>query len=271
MNYQTLEKRIMKIYNKIPYPIEGCEQNEPSLELYLTDTDNDTLMLIYPGGGYAILADHEGKGYAEYFNSLGLNCAVLNYRLAPYSYPCQALDARRAVRFIKAHADEYKINPDKIVVVGSSAGGHLAAMTALFDSTEKIDKAEGIDEIDLISPKIAGLVLCYPVITLGKYTHEGSRDNLTKGDKDLIEHLSIEKAAGSNMPPAFIWTTLDDNLVDSRNSLYLAERYHELGLDCELHIFPHGHHGLGLAPELPHVAQWTVLCKNWMISHGFLK
>lgn len=258
------------IYNEIPYKLENDEHNHPYLETYLVDSDNDTMILIFPGGGYCCHADHEGKGYADFFNSLGISCAVLSYRITPYKHPCPVLDARRAVRFIKENAEEFKINPEKIVLIGSSAGGHLAATTACYHSVDIIDEAEGKDSIDKNSALVAGIILCYPLISMQQHTLEWCVDNLITPDSNLHEYLSIEKSAGPTMPPAFIWHTLSDGTVDVRNSLMLATRYKEINRPCELHIFPDGCHGLGLAENINLVNQWPALCKNWLINYGFL-
>lgn len=267
----------MKIYENIPYEQEGQENNIPEIEIYKAENKkSDTFMLICPGGAYCWLAPHEGEAYAKQFSEMGFDCAVLKYRIyPPYSHPCQLLDARRAVRFLKAKKEELGLDFNKMILVGSSAGGHLAAMTASYHSVDKVDEAEGKDDIDKLSPHIDGLVLCYPVITMGDMTHQGSRKVLLDGaDPEkmpmLKDSLSIEKAAGRDMPPLFVWAAFPDSVVDVRNSLMLATRYRELDLDCELHLFSNGTHGMGLADYSPTVSQWVGIFKAWLIDHGFL-
>lgn len=267
----------MQIYDEIPYVEDGQEENIPQIELYKAENKkSDTLMLICPGGAYCWLAPHEGEGYAKYFSQIGIDCAVLKYRIyPPYSYPCQLLDARRAVRFLKAKKEELGLDFSKIILVGSSAGGHLAALTATYHSIDKVDEAEGKDEIDKISPHIDGLVLAYPVLSMGAMAHEGSRKVLLdKANPEelpmLKDNLSVEKSAGRDMPPLFMWACFDDSCVDVRNSIMLASRYRELNLDCEMHLFSGGSHGMGIADYSPQVNQWVKLCKTWLIEHGFL-
>lgn len=260
----------IEIYDNIPYQMSEEDTNQPFLTPYLVDTNNKSCMLIFPGGGYSCLAPHEGEGYAKWFNSLGINAFVLNYRLAPYHYPCQMLDARRAVRYIKSNAEKFNIDPDKIVIIGSSAGGHLAATTACYAGVSAIDEAEGKDKIDALSVSVAGLILCYPVISCVNYPIQWCIDNLLGDKHEYYEKMSIELSAGDDMPPAFVWSTFTDNTVDIRNSLLFAQKYKELGLDCELHIFPFGCHGLGLAEDKKDVSQWPSLCKIWLESHGFM-
>ena len=230
----------MKIFDKTPHFEEGVGF-EPFIEPFLLEGENNPCIIVCPGGGYFCLAEHER--YVELFNSMGLSVFVLNYRLSPYGYPCQILDVRRAVKWVKYHALEFRINPEKVLIAGSSAGGHLALSACCYTDE---GNEEG-DAIDKISSSVAGGVLCYPVVSLCEYTHKGSSDTFSGGDDSIREKFSIQKQVHKNMPPLFVWHTLDDNTVDVRNVLMLAESYHKYDLSIELHIFPHGHHGLGQA------------------------
>src|SRR5580693_9034431 len=154
----------------------GTSSNDiPTLTAYLPDATNATgaAMVICPGGGYAHLAPHEGNDYALWLNQHGVTCFVLKYRLGSngYHYPAEFLDGERAMRWVRAHADEYKIDPKRIGIMGSSAGGHMASMLLThFDSGDK----NSADVIERQSSRPALGILCYPVITMGEFAHKGS-------------------------------------------------------------------------------------------------
>lgn len=253
----------MKIFEKTPYFEEG-KGYEPFIEPFLLDGKNNPCIITCPGGAYCCLAEHER--YAELFNSMGLSVFVLNYRINPYHYPCQIIDIQRAVKFVKYHADEFGIDANRVLVAGSSAGGHLAASACCYTDEGNDDG----DDIDKLSSKVAGGVLCYPVITLGDYTNGGTRNVFADGDTEIEDKFSIQKHVHKDMPPLFVWHTINDNVVDVRNVLNLAKAYHDNGLKMELHIFPEGHHGLGVAKGVPQAEQWTELCKNWLKYNKFI-
>ena len=256
----------MQIYQTVPYRQEENNQPDPFLTPYLIEGDKNPCALIFPGGAYHGLAQHEGRDYALWFNSIGMSAFVLHYRVYPYAYPCQLLDAQRAVKFIKANAKDFHIDKEKIIMIGSSAGGHLAGMANCFVSQPE-KTGDPVDEED---SSVAGLILCYPVVSLTDYAHEGTASALCGEDMALREKLCVHKAAKANMPPLFIWHTMEDSAVDVRNTLLLVAKYRELGLPCEAHIFPHGTHGLGLAKDNATVSQWSKLCENWLKSNNWL-
>lgn len=254
----------MKIFEKTPY-FEDGKGYEPNIEPFLLEGKNNPCIIVCPGGGYEILAEHER--FNELFNSMGLSVFVLNYRLKPYHYPCQILDVQRAVKFVKYHADEFGINPEKVLIAGSSAGGHLALSACCFADE---GNAKG-DEIDKLSSKVAGGILCYPVVSLTEFTHQGSSDNFSGGDDKIREKFSIQKSVHKDMPPLFVWHTLTDDAVDVNNVLSLASSCHEKGVKMELHIFPDGPHGMGVPDWHPYVARWTSLCKEWLKYNKFIE
>ncbi len=226
---------------------------------------SDCAVIIFPGGGYAMRAEHEGAGYAEFLAANGITAFVVDYRVAPATFPLPLLDARRAVRFVRAHAAEFGINPQEIAVMGSSAGGHLAALTCTY--LAPID-GEGVDEIDAQPFLPNAQVLCYPVICAPAddgVAHEGSYRNLL-GDACATTATDYDpsKLVSDATPPAFLWHTHDDNTVNVINSYRYATALREHNIDMEMHIFPHGRHGLGLSPEHPHPAQWAALLLNWL-------
>ncbi|MCQ2385501.1 MAG: alpha/beta hydrolase [Clostridia bacterium] len=234
---------------------------------------HDTAIVIYPGGGYTNRAAHEGQGYAAFFNEQGYDAFVVEYRVSPNRFPLPLLDARRAVRYVRANAGKYGVNPNKIVVMGSSAGGHLAAMTSTY---RKPVEGEGCDETDSFDCTPNACVLCYPVIHISNLavTHIGSCVNLL-GTDNLAVAQDVDPClmADAKTPPTFIWHTSDDNCVNIINSLRYGEALKKQNLPFELHVFPNGRHGLGLStgasPEEKHVAEWSRLLLRWLSYLGF--
>ena len=240
----------------------------PTLEYYApVEATHNCAVVIFPGGGYSGRAPHEGDGYAKFLNENGIHAFVCEYRVKPASFPRPLLDARHAVRYVRAHAEEYGIDPNKILVMGSSAGGHLASLVSTYRG-ELV--GEDADPLACVDPTPNGTILCYPVIDMvGKYTHVGSRQNLV-GDTDTpFESISTCDIVDDLTPPAFLWHTSEDGGVAVANSYRYALALRERNIPAEVHVFPFGRHGLGLAPEDAHVAQWAPLLINWMSMMGF--
>ena len=189
---------------------------------------------------------------------------VCQYRVAPHRFPLPLLDARRAIRYVRYFSEKFGISKEKVYIMGSSAGGHLSAMTSTY--REPIE-FEGLDDIDRENPNPNGQILCYPVIKLlGKgVAHLGSGMNLL-GDKqvEMGEELSPDLIADENTPKAFIWHTFSDPAVNVINSLDYAKRLRQMNVPVEMHIYPEGSHGLGLAPAYPHVADWAQRLIAWL-------
>ena len=265
----------IKLWENIP----GTLNTTPRLEYYPAENKKTTAtVLICPGGGYGHLAPHEGTGYAQFLNSIGMDAFALYYRLSPDRFPMQLLDARRALRVIRNKAEEFNIDPNRIAIMGSSAGGHLAALASTY--TSPID-FENVDSTDKLNPMPNLTILCYPVIhhpAPDNITHEGTYNNLL-GDKveALCKEVSPELLVSDLTPPAFIWHTSNDSGVNVINSYMYASALRNHGIEHEMHIFPDGVHGLGLADKLPgvekstgsaginkHVSQWSKLLKNYL-------
>lgn len=229
---------------------------------------SNAAVVIFPGGAYKMLADHEGKGYAEYLNSIGITAFVVYYTLAPEHFPLQLLDARRAVRFVRANSEKFGVDKDKICVMGSSAGGHL---TALVSTYTKGIAGEDVDEIDQEAYLPNGQILCYPVIVSDRAIgHTGSYTNLLGEDVQNWEDYDPSLILDENTPKAFIWHTASDGSARVLNSYRYATALYGKGIPCEVHVFPWGPHGSGLAEKIPHVAQWANLLKNWFEYYEFL-
>jgi acetyl esterase/lipase len=242
---------------------EKIGQDIPGLKPYLIEKETLTsAVIVCPGGGYVCKAPHEGEPIAKWLNTIGVNAFVLDYRVAPYKHPYPMLDVQRAIRYVRYNCKEFNIDPNRIVILGFSAGGHLAGTAAVhFD----FGKEDG-DEIDKVSCRPDMSILCYPVITTGKHTHQGSVDNLLgeNPSQELLDYMSIEKQVKENTPPMFLWHTAEDATVPMENSLLLAAALKEKNIDFELHIFPKGRHGLGLSNEVPYVTRWIKLCEEWL-------
>ena len=227
-------------------------------------------VVIFAGGGYKMRAPHEEIDYAIRLNAFGLNVFTVDYRVAPDRFPLPLLDARRAVRFVRKNAERFGIDPAKVAVMGSSAGGHLAALVSTYrDPIE----GEGVDETDGIDALPDAEILCYPVITLGgDHRHKWSSINLL-GERvnELADALSPDLIADEKTPRTFLWHTANDELVPVKNSIRYVERLTSVGVPVEYHIFPDGRHGLGLAEENPYVAVWPELLRKWLILNGWLE
>ena len=260
---------IINLWDNPPLMIEG--KKSPTLHYYATDkkSENKSCVLLFAGGGYEnVCVNHEGVTYVDFFGKLGFDAFVLDYRVKPYSFPVPVLDARRAVRVIRNHAKELGINENKILVMGSSAGGHLAAFLSTYEG--KID-GEGIDEIDKIDCKPNGQILCYPVIE--PIGHLLSFKNFSGGREELFESLMPSRLVNANTPPAFMWHTARDQSVNVINTLNYAKALKEHDVSCEMHIFPDGKHSLALSlgedKISKHVHSWVDLLVKWLKYMNF--
>ncbi len=229
--------------------------------------------IICPGGAYSSLAPHEGVHYALWLNEQGVAGFVLKYRLGSggYRHPAMMQDVLRAIRYVRANAEKWRLDPNRIGVMGSSAGGHLAS-TALthFDT----GNPEAADPIDRASSRPDLGILCYPVITMGPDTHSGSKRNLLGDNPDtaLVELLSNEKQVRKDTPPTFIFHTFEDKTVKVENALEFAAALRRIGVPFALHIYPKGAHGMGLGSAQWDPANrhpWTTECALWLKEQGF--
>jgi acetyl esterase/lipase len=254
----------------------GARSNDiPTITPFLADPAQATgaAMVICPGGGYSGLAAHEGADYALWLNQHGVACFVLKYRLGSsgYHHPAMLQDAARAVRLVRARAADWKIDPKRVGIMGSSAGGHLAStLLTHFDSGD----SAAADPIERQSCRPDLGILCYPVITMGQYTHGGSKNNLlgSKPSPELVEQLSSELQVTTNTPPCFLWTTYEDRTVPMENSLLFASALRKNRVPFALHIYEKGAHGMGLAdkPPFAHPHPWAADCLFWLKEQKFL-
>jgi acetyl esterase/lipase len=250
-------------------------QDVPALTPYFAMGEGATgaAMVVCPGGGYVGLAPHEGEDYARWLNEQGITAFVLRYRLgsAGYRHPVMLQDAARAVRTVRSRAEGWGIDPGRIGIMGSSAGGHLAAtLLTHFDAGDP----RAADPIERVSSRPDLGILCYPVITMGERGHDGCRQNLlgTDPSSDLVRLLSNELHVTPETPPAFLFHTVEDSAVPVQNSLLLAAALAEQGVSFALHVYPLGAHGLGLGTREWDPARrhpWTTQCALWLKERGF--
>ena len=246
------------------------DKDMPTLTPYLSDPAKATgaAIVICPGGAYGGLAAHEGKDYALWLNDNGVSGFVLKYRLGPagYRHPRMLEDAARALRLVRANAADWKVDPKRIGIMGSSAGGHLAStLLTHFDA----GKPDAADPIERQSSRPDLGILCYPVITMGQFTHQGSKYNLLGKEPapDLVKLLSNELQVAPQTPPTFLWHTYEDTAVPVENSLEFTAALRRNGVPFDLHVYQQGRHGLGLANGHP----WTKDCLFWLKAQGFVK
>jgi acetyl esterase/lipase len=236
-------------------------------------SQNTPAVVLCPGGGYVQLAmNHEGRQVANYLNSLGIAAYVLRYRLGPrYQHPIELGDAQRAIRTLRSHAAEWRLDPSRIGIMGFSAGGHLAMTVATrFDA----GNATAADPVDRLSSRPDFVVLGYPVISMTEtWTHQGSKTSLlgTTPDPALARSLSGEQAVIKDTPPTFIFHTNADTAVPAENSVYYYLALRKMGVPAELHIFENGPHGVGLANDDAALSEWSKLLANWLRGRGIVK
>ncbi len=263
---------------KTPYTLPvDAETQSPSLQLYPTKGQqghSGAAVVICPGGGYGGLAkDHEGHQPAQWFNAQGVSAFVLHYRLGSqgHHYPTQLADVQRAIRWVRAHAEDYGLDPERIAVMGFSAGGHLASMAATLFKEKAYEASDAIDELSA-RPDFA--ILCYPVISLDRsVTHGGSRKNLLgperAEDDAWAERLSSDLNVTAETPPTFLFQTDADTAVPAENAVrfYLALRAHKV--PAEMHIYEAGPHGVGLNLADPVLGTWPGHLSDWLRARFF--
>jgi len=248
-------------------------QDIPTLTPFAPEKEkrNGATMLVLPGGGYSNLAEHEGTGYAEWLAAHGVTAYVLKYRLGANGYrnPIELGDVTRALRMVRAFAKRDGLDPARVGVIGSSAGGHLASSIAThFDAGKPSDP----DPIERESSRPDLVVLCYPVITMGEFAHAGSRKQLL-GDTpspEALKDMSTELQVTKDTPPGFIWSTFEDKTVPVENSLMFAEALRRAGVPFSLHIYEKGAHGLGFGRPGRPAPPWGDELLYWFRERKFM-
>jgi acetyl esterase/lipase len=253
---------------------QGTEDaDKPSLTPYLVPAGRGTgtAVIICPGGSYVNLSmDKEGDQIARFLNSLGVTAFVLKYRLGPkYHHPIELGDAQRAIRTVRTKAAEYRVLPDRIGIMGFSAGGHLASTAGTHFGTGDPNAA---DPIDRAGSRPDFLILCYPVISFNNYVHQGSKRNLLGDNPDpkLVENLSNETQVTAQTPPTFLFHTSADTTVAPENSMLFYMALRKAGVPAEIHIYERGPHGVGLAQTDQALSTWSSRLADWLRVRGLL-
>ena len=257
------------------------DQDKPTITPYLPAPDKATgaAIVICPGGGYGGLAAHEGKDYEQFLNQQGVAGFVLKYRLGSkgYRHPVMLQDAQRAIRYVRAKAADWQVDPARIGIMGSSAGGHLASTAAThFDAG--MPEAKDVIDRQSCRPDIA--VLCYAVISMGPNTHQGSKKNLLgpEPSEELVKLLSNELQVTPQTPPCFVWSTREDSAVKVENSLEFVNALQRNGVAYDFHVYnmgdaKAGRHGLGLSAPAPYenAHPWANALVYWLKVRKFVK
>jgi len=259
--------------NGAPGAMGNDDIDKPTLTPYLAPSGRGTgtAVVVCPGGGYQHLAmDHEGEQVARWLNSIGVAAFVLKYRLGPkYHHPVELGDAQRAIRTVRARAAEFRIAPDRVGIMGFSAGGHLASTAGTHFDAGKDGSA---DPIERMSSRPDFLILGYPVISFGTYAHKGSLHMLLGDNPDpkLVENLSNELQVTAQTPPTFLFHTTEDRTVPVENSILFYMALRKAGVPAEMHIYEKGPHGVGLAPTDEALSTWPGRLADWMRGRGLL-
>jgi acetyl esterase/lipase len=248
-------------------------KDKPTLIIYLPEKPSGAGIVVCPGGGYGGLAmDHEGHQIARWLNENGIAAFICDYRHRGkgYGHPAPLQDAQRAIRTVRARAKEFGVEPNKIGILGFSAGGHLAssAVTHFDAGNEKSDVP-----IERASCRPDFGILCYPVIAFDQpYTHRGSQTNLLGKDApaELVKQMSSELAVTDQTPPCFLWHTIEDKAVPVENSKVFHAALVAHKVPAELKIYEKGRHGLGLAKDTPGASEWPAECLKWLRERGVL-
>jgi len=240
------------------------EQAQPSLEPFVIEGSRGAV-IVCPGGAYVNKAAHEGAPIARMINEAGISAFVLDYRVQPFRIETAVGDAKRAIRLVRSMGYE------KVAILGFSAGGHLAGSAAtLYDAGDP----DAADPIDRISSRPDAFVSCYGATSFRLFQKSWTPMVLGKermSNQADINRYTAELNITRDTPPAFIWHTADDSVVPVEVALVLAEALSAKGVLCEMHVYPHGRHGLGLAQDDPVVGQWTSQVQRWLLKLGFGK
>lgn len=258
---------------KVPYNDGGLPLKERNCRLYsyilkkpvYKSEKGRMAVLICPGGGYTRVSPREGEPVALRINAMGYHAFVLEYSTQQDRFPTQLMEAGSAMAYIREHSADWDIDPDRILIMGFSAGGHLACSLGCFWNQGFLQEflSKSAEEI-----RPNGLILCYPVITSGEFAHRGSFQALLGGERmELMDKVSLEKQVGPQVPKTFLWHTYTDTSVPVENSFLFASALKQEGINLEMHIYPVGEHGLSLATEVTQNERGEgieVQCQSWI-------
>jgi acetyl esterase/lipase len=272
---QFLDIQTMHLWPaKPPGAVGNSPQDIPTLTIFKpSDRTNGTAVIVAPGGAYQRLAaNHEGRQVADWLAARGITAFVLQYRLGKnYPLPTPLIDAQRAIKTVRARAKEFDLDPNRIGMLGFSAGGHLTAAAGTMYHEGAADAA---DPIDRVSDRPNFLVLGYPALLMLRYGEKGrlayctAIEMKTGCDKDYLDRFSPELHVDARTPPTFLFHTTDDGTVPASDSVVFYSALLKAGVPAELHVFEHGHHGMGLGAGDMAVGQWPALLETWMRGRG---
>lgn len=251
------------------------EGSDAALSLYLHEVKEGIsvierpLILVIPGGAYGMISEREAEPVAIAFYNMGYHAAILRYSIGEQARNLQPMkEAAQAMKIIRKHSRQWNIIENKIAVCGFSAGGHLAASLGVMFEEPALCQLLPEPEISF---RPDAMILCYPVITSGKYAHRDSFYNLSGSriDDEAAQFFSLEKRVSHTTPPVFIWHTQNDDLVPVENTLFMMNALQKAGVSCEAHIFRDGPHGMSTCTketdsEHKHCSRWVSLCKEWL-------
>ncbi|HEY1965923.1 MAG TPA: alpha/beta hydrolase [Acidobacteriaceae bacterium] len=270
---QASTSKTLNVYpGAVPGALGHADADRPTIDVYLPAANpTHTAVLVIPGGGYSnVVADREGAAPAEWLVQRGVAAFVLHYRVAPYRYPAPIADAERAMRLLRSQADNFGFSPDHLGAWGFSAGGHVASILAtLFNN----GVPASADPVEHASDRPDFVILAYPVISMkADFGHADSRQHLLgpMPDPALVALLSAEDHVTPTSPPAFVFTTNDDDVVPSQNSMLYVAACQRSSVPVEFHMFEYGHHGVDLAEHLPPLHLWTLLLESWMRQNQWM-
>ena len=269
-----------KIPLNIDYKALGYDNggSSPTLSTYLWEESQEMpwmnkrpAVLVCPGGGYTCVSQREGEPIALKYCSEGFQTFLLHYTVMPGKFPCALLEAAKAIAMIREHAEEWRVDPEKIFVCGFSAGGHLAGSTGVFWDSELVKNALGVTGEQL---RPTGMILSYAVLSAFTPHLQFSFPNLMGGDSQNPEdyrNVSLDTLVNPDTPPAFLWHTVDDDVVDVENTMNFASALRKNGIQFEMHLYPHGPHGMSLAneitpPVLTDCQNWITMSVRWIKS-----
>jgi acetyl esterase/lipase len=258
-----------------PQAVGNTDEDVPTLTLFSPNNApaRHPAVIVVPGGAYKVLASiHEGREVADWFTQHGFTAFVLKYRLGPrYLYPVPLEDAKRAVRLVRAHAQEWGIDPDRIGMLGFSAGGHLTAMAG---TTADDGQPNASDPVERASSRLSFMVLGYPWLNAmdtpqEKWLSYCGVMEITGEACQRYEQYSPVRKVSPKTPPTFLFHTADDHTVPVRTSLEFFQALQAAGVPAEMHIYEKGPHGIGFGAMYPALETWPLLLENWLRLHGY--
>jgi acetyl esterase/lipase len=273
LHAQGTPAKSLNVYpGAVPGALGHANADSPTIDVYLPASNpTHSAVLVIPGGGYSnVVADREGAAPAEWLVQHGIAAFVLHYRVAPYRYPAPIADAERAMRLLRSRADEFGFSSNHLGAWGFSAGGHIASILATL-SDNGVQASP--DPVEHTSDRPDFVILAYPVISMkAAFGHADSREHLLGAipSPALVALLSAEDHVTPATPPAFVFTTNDDDVVPSQNSMLFVSACQRAGVPVEFHMFEHGHHGVDIAKQLPALHLWTLLLESWMQQNQWI-